>query len=444
MTIHRTAFLPILVVAIVCLYAPAGHATALDDWYLSAGTGFVYADSIDLDSGAQMDFDRGTVQFAAAVGRRIQDHWRLEAEYSKQEVTPEILYSSAAGIEVDSDAGDAVTATSLMLNAIRDLRPGQAWRPYVGAGIGMSRVDLRFSELAIDAPFLQRPRRDIVDDDDTTLALQLIAGFTVPLTRRLELAADVRYWHAPDVELEEVSGAKLSTDHSVRSAWLRLRYHGPRAGVFDGPAPRQAPQRGWYLAGTFGGTFAQDEDIEDRLIVIDAFDLGSVTSLAVGRYLGQRWRVELEASYWRNAVEVLEFSPEIGEDAASGRAESYGLMANVVYQFAPGSSIRPFVGLGAGMLRSKYDIETRGFCSNFICGPDEQRSRLVDDSGSARAAQLLIGADAAITDRLLFSAAYRQLITDTTDLQQPDGAPLNIDRRYVSGISVGVRYTLHR
>jgi opacity protein-like surface antigen len=266
----------------------------------------------------------------------------------------------------------------------------------------------------------------------------------VPLTRRLELAADFRYWHMPDVELQDVSGAAVDTEHSLRSAWLHLRYNGATAGVYDAPPPRQAFERGWYLTTNLGGAFPQDEEIQDTTLVIDAFELGTTFSVAAGYRLHPRWRVELEAGYVDNTVEVMEFSKDFGEDSASGSVESYSLLMNVVYQFAPGSSVQPFVGLGGGWLRSSYDISTAGFCRNFICDPVEQRAPLIDDEGTTTAAQAMVGVDVAINDRWSFTAAFRQLISRSIDMHQSDGTPFDIRRRWVSSVTAGFSYSLGR
>jgi opacity protein-like surface antigen len=387
-----------------------------------------------------MDLDRGTNQFAFALGRRVGDAWRVELDYTEFDRNPELLYSSSSAIEFDTADEDSVDASSLMLNLVRDFQVGRAWRPYLGLGAGTAKLDVQFSERGVR--FLQRPSREIVNDDDTGFAWQFMAGLTVPLTRRLELAADFRYWHMPDANLQDASGADFDTDHTVRSAWLHLRYHGANAGFFAAPAPRQPIERGWYLTGNLGGGFAQDEDIENQTLVIDAFGLGPTATVGAGYHLRPRWRVELEASYWKNKVEVMEFSKDIGEDSASGNVESYSLMFNVIHQFAPGSAIRPFFGLGGGWIRSSYDISTAGFCRNFVCYPVERRALLVDDHGTAWAAQAMIGVDVAISDRLRFSAAYRQLTTGTTDMQQPDGTPFNTDERYITSVTAGFRYSL--
>lgn len=425
--------------------AGVARADLFDRWYGALGVGWSYADRLELDADdAFIEVDRGAGEIAGAIGRRFGDDWRVELDYASFDRTPEILFSSSAGLEVDSDDADAVKAESLMVNLVRDLRIGHAWRPYLGVGVGRGKLDVEFAELGIDGRFFQRPRRQIIDDSGSGVAVQAIAGLTVPLTRRLELAADFRFWHLPEVDLEDVSGRSADTDHSIRSAWLHLRYNGRRAGVFDAAPPRRSVERGWYVMGNLGGGFAQDEEIEDQLLVIDAFELGTVATVAIGYHLRPRWRAELEASYRENSVDVMEFSKEIGEDAASGDVESVSLMFNVIFQPAPGSTVRPFVGLGGGWIRSSYDITTRGFCRNFVCDPVEQRALLIDDHGTTTAVQAMFGVDVAISERLSFSASYRQLLTGTTDMSRPDGTPFNTEERFMASVVAGFRYSLGR
>ncbi len=387
---------------------------------------------------ALLEFDRAIYLPTAALGIKLGD-WRVELDGTIRENTPEILYSASAGIEVDPDPRDLIKATTLMVNVVRDIPIGIAWRPYLGAGIGVAKLDYRLSEIEIDAPIRQQPRRDVVNDESTTLAFQLIAGFTVPITRRFDLAADYRYWQAPSPNLQDVAGADLDVDHTVHSAWLHLRYHAPGEGVFKVPPPRQKPMRGFYLETSIGGGFSEDSDIEDTFIGLDAFDLGPVATVALGYAWRQRWRFELEGQYRRNAVEVVDFRPARGEDPSTGEVKSYSLMANIVHQFAPGSSIRPFFGIGVGVVHASFDVDVFGICQFFVCGP-ERHVKLIDDTDNAHAAQVMVGVDVALSKRMTFTADYRYWVTSDFEMQQPDGAPFETNLRNTS-ITVGVRYS---
>jgi opacity protein-like surface antigen len=423
-----------------CLLVAPAAAEFPRDWYVSAGVGWDYGDRVTFESnGALLEIDRGTYRPTAAIGVKIGDDWRVELDGTAYQNTPEILYSASAGVEIDPDGRDLLRAKSLMVNVLRDIPIGIAWRPYIGAGLGVANVDYHLSEIEFNAPFHQQPRRDIVNDKSTTLAFQLIAGFTVPITRRFDLAADYRYWQAPSPDLQDVNGADLNIDHTVHSAWLHLRYHAPNAGVFKAPPPRRKPQRGFYFETTIGGGFSEDADINNTRIGLDAFDLGPVATAALGYNWRKRWRLELEGQYRRNEVEVIDFRPAQGEDPSEGQVKNYALMANIIYQFAPGSSVRPFIGLGVGIVHASFDIDVFGICERFVCGPERQ-AKLIDDDDNANAAQVMAGVDVAISERVTFTADYRYWVTSDFKMQQPDGAPFDTKLRNTS-VTVGVRYS---
>ncbi len=403
--------------------------------------GWDYADSVSFaQSDSRLDFDRGRYLPAAAVGLQVDDGWRFELDASLRRNTPEILYAPNAGIEIDPDSDDAIEASSLMLNVQREMPVGIAWRPYIGAGIGLTRLDYRLSEITVDGPFFQRPRRDIVNDQTTALAYQLILGFTVPVTRRFDLAADYRYWRAPSPDLEDVTGADLQVDHRVHSAWLHLRYHQPSSRSPNPSPSRQNPRQGMYLRSSIGGGIYEDANVEGMDLGIDAFDLGQAVSLALGFTWRRNWQVEFEAAYRKSDVEIIDFRPDQGEDPASGRVASYSLMANVMYQFRPRSTIRPYVGIGAGLVRSSFDINVFGICEFFVCGA-ERRAKLIDDSDNAQVAQVMFGADVALSPRTTFFADYRYWVTtDFENLQQSDASAFLTYLRHNS-VMIGFRYS---
>ena len=447
MTRHSTPrtrpYLKALLLSMLILPA-VGYADLTDRFYLSAGFGWDYADPINLDSnGAEMNFDQGVFQPTLAAGMYLFDHWRVELERSVHENSPEILYSSSAALESDSDEADAIRATSLMLNVFRDFEIGIALRPYLGVGIGRSKVALRFSEPRIEADSINIPRRDIIHDNDTGLALQLIAGFTVPISRHFDIAADYRYWQASSVNLQELSGADFDTDHRVHSAWVHLRFHGAdAAGGGRSPAPRAEPMRGLYIATGLGGQFVEDTEIVDTESVFDAFDIGPVINIALGYGLGERWRFELEGGYRHNAVEVFEISGAVGEDFASGELNMTTLMANSIFQFAPGSALRPYAGVGVGLIRADYEVNTKTFCKRFTCGTVEERALIVDDKDMTFAAQAILGVDIAVTQRLHFTADYRYLLTGKFQLEAPDGSDLELRTQRANMLTAGFRYAL--
>lgn len=424
------------------LSAPAS-ADLIDDFYLSAGAGWDYAQEIKLDSnGARMNFDQGVFQPTVAIGMRFLDDWRVEFERSVHDNSPQILYSSRAAVESDSDEADSIHATSLMLNVVRDFDVGLALRPYIGLGIGQSDVALRFSTPRIDEEPINIPRQDVIHDHDSTLAWQFIAGFTVPISRRLDIAVDYRFLQAPSVQLQEISGADFKDAYGVQSLWMHLRLHTADSGRFDSPAPRTEPMRGWYVAGNVGGAFSEDAEITGTESVVDAFKIGPAINAAVGYSWRDRLRVELEGGYRKHSILVFETSGAIGEDQADGDLSMSTLMMNTYFQFYPGSSLRPYVGVGVGMVRADYAIDTRTFCRQFVCGAVEERARIVSDNDTTFASQAILGVDIAVSPRLHFTADYRYLLTGKFGLQAPDGSDLEIRTQRSNSVTTGLRYSL--
>ncbi len=441
-THHRKRSLAPVLLLTGVLSAPVS-ADFVDDLYLSLGAGWDYADDVNLDSSdGVIKFDQGVFQPTVAVGMRFMDDWRVEFERSVHDNSPEILYSSSAALESDADDGDSIHAASLMVNVVRDLDVGIALRPYLGLGIGQSEVSLRFSTPRIDEVPINIPRRDIIHDSDTTMAWQFIAGFTVPISRRLDIAVDYRFLQAPSVQMQEISGADLKDSYSVQSLWMHLRFHTADGGRFPSPAPRTEPMHGWYVAGNVGGAFSEDAEITGTESVVDAYDIGPATNLAFGYSWRDRLRLEVEGGYRSHDIEVFETSGAVGEELADGQLSMSTLMVNTIFQFYPGSSLRPYLGIGGGMTRADYKIDTRTFCQRFVCGTVEERARILDDSDSTFAAQAIIGVDIAVTPRLHFTADYRYLLTGKFEMQARDGSALEIDTQRSNSVTAGLRYAL--
>lgn len=74
-------------------------------------------------------------------------------------------------------------------------------------------------------------------------------------------------------------------------------------------------------------------------------DTGSAWSLAVGRFI--RPNIALEAEVIRTKSEYACCNPN--------SLEATAYMANAFYRFRPEQRIRPYVGLGAGMINVEYD-----------------------------------------------------------------------------------------
>jgi opacity protein-like surface antigen len=397
-------------------------AAAPDDWYAAITVGTGYAEDGELAaSGLRTDYDQGWPVGGIAIGARFSDRLRVELEASYRSNDYEILYASDGSAQVNPDPEDRIDAVSLMANMLFDFRSEHSMRPYLGVGVGTARLDYQAKNEISRVP--------VIDDDPDAFAFQLIGGFTFEVSPRLDVTADYRYWRTESFELTDARGRSGSERHTVHTTMLGARYHlRPRPHAGQGSPSGSGPAPGWYVAAAGGGAFAKDANVADSQTNYDAFGPGPSASVAVGFARGPSWRFELEGSVHRNDVELLDYSPDFEEDRTTGELTAVSLMANVYYDFAGFGEVRPYMGIGLGGARAEYDVQT-------------DTGTFVDDRSTAAAAQLLLGARSAITERATVTLAYRLWGGREFELTQADGGRLK-NNQLVHAVQVGVQLQL--
>jgi opacity protein-like surface antigen len=414
-----------LIAASLPMLAQAGEWAR---WYGDLAIGFDFAENLRLnDSDAKAEFDFGAPIGSVAIGRHLGDHWRLELEAGLRDNDLETLLWPDGDTAVRFDASDGVRATGVTLNAIRDFQIG-ALAPYLGVGLGPAELQHRMAE-GRRGGTSPAPRDPIIDDESWSMALQLIAGFSVPVARRWDMAFDYRLWHAPSVELTGTGGESYDLEHTVHSGHAHLRYlfAGRRQSRSAAPSPATI---GWYLGAGLGAGYAMDAEVDDSLENIDAFRVGPFYSLTMGKLISRRWRLELELAHRENLVEVIDFNPEVGQSSANGEVKTDSLMANLLYGFSPDKGVRPFLGFGAGVARLHYAITT-------------QESPYVSGSATAPALQFLMGFDISLSRRASFRSDYRFWYAYPVELDRPDGSPFKTTH-WVHSLTLGLHYSLQR
>ncbi|MEQ8860333.1 MAG: outer membrane beta-barrel protein [Pseudomonadales bacterium] len=388
--------------------------------YLSAGLGAGYAPNAEFDdAGLNVDFDLARPIGSIALGLDRPGAWRFEVDASYRYNDAEVIFFDAARPDVAPDADSRITALGVALSALRDFDVGGRFQPFLGAGVGMARIDYELRQYITGV--------ELLDDRDTALTYQLIAGVGLRLSPRVDLALEYRYWAAPDIELNGADGSAFDTDHRVQSLTANLHY---RLAPRQLPAARgSAKRRGWILRGGFGPTFTKDAEIKENLANFDAFDVGSLAALSVGYRWSPRWVVEFEAARRRSEAELIDFNPEFGEDRASGRVLADSLMANVIYEPAWRLPFQPYALLGVGWTRADWNVRLDGDGSTFV-----------DDDDSAVAFQVAFGASAPLTERVAVSVEYRFWQTALFDMHQPDDRPLRTELS-VHALVLGLRFT---
>ena len=99
-----------------------------------------------------IEYDRGFT-IGGALGYQIQDQVRAEASLSYRTADVDQVGGISAGASGD------VNVTSLMANVYYDFDLGLPVTPYLGAGLGLARVDLDDRKIDLELVESQPPRK---------------------------------------------------------------------------------------------------------------------------------------------------------------------------------------------------------------------------------------------------------------------------------------------
>jgi opacity protein-like surface antigen len=188
--------------------------TASQGLYLSASAGAGWGVDRDLQGrDGQLDaFAVGSMS-SFALGYGFGRHWRAELEFSRRQNEMQIFDTLYEEFRTTGD----VRADSLALNLAYQFRPGTAINPYLGAGIGSSRLHYDLDFAGDRTPF--------VDDVDNAQMIQLLLGVDIALNGHWTLTTDYRLWVSEEVEVELLdSDETLKMSHAIHSWAVGLRY----------------------------------------------------------------------------------------------------------------------------------------------------------------------------------------------------------------------------
>lgn len=218
-----------MAMASTALTAPA---VARDgQWYIELGGGPMLVEDVDFDvdgnlDDAQAGFDEG-YDFGGIVGYDF-GAFRLEAEASYRAADIEELSAGTSGLqagplgggvrfsETNAASGD-LNMLSFMLNGLFDFGPDDGLQGYFGGGIGVARVDLD-ATINLSGP-------GVINDSDTGLAWQLLAGVRAPISDSWDVGLRYRYFNAENVSLVDVRGLGFDTDAKSHSILGTLTYN---------------------------------------------------------------------------------------------------------------------------------------------------------------------------------------------------------------------------
>ena len=196
------------VAALAVLVAPMSAVAADDSFYLKGNLGLGMAMDTDIDNmpnaagTAKMTYDTGFVGSLAA-GYDFASPMRIEVEFMRQKNDLDRLsYDNVYG---NFDEGD-LTTKSFLFNGFYDIDTGSPWTPFVGAGIGWSKLDL------------DTPAFDVSDNDDV-FTYQFIGGVAYAFNEQWSVDAQYRFVGTSDATID---GADY--DFNSNNLMLGLRY----------------------------------------------------------------------------------------------------------------------------------------------------------------------------------------------------------------------------
>ena len=187
--------------------------------YFEFDGGVMKLEDIDFDVGTvddavQIDTDDWGYDFGAILGYDFGG-FRLEAEVGYRGVAQDEL-TSTIGIPATGttpigfalpgtfDAGGDLTALSGMINGLVDFGDDDGLQFFAGAGVGMAKVDID-SRIRSDGP-------GFLDDDDSGLAWQLLAGVRAPLSDNIDVGVKYRFFNVSNLDFDDTAAREVDGD----------------------------------------------------------------------------------------------------------------------------------------------------------------------------------------------------------------------------------------
>lgn len=200
--------------AAVALFAgmslPIGAVAQSEGLYMSGGIGGVWlqdAEFTGVGFSSEASFDSGFFG-SVALGTTIGDKWRGDVELSYRSIGVESISGTTSG------SGE-IHSSAAMVNGYYDLFSGSDWRPYIGAGIGLVRLNME-GVTPIGG--------STIDDRDTVVAVQGIAGIGYRVNDRIGLFTDYRLLAATETNYTTAAGQTAEGEYHEHRIVVGLRW----------------------------------------------------------------------------------------------------------------------------------------------------------------------------------------------------------------------------
>jgi opacity protein-like surface antigen len=168
--------------------------------YASVSGGLSTLNDADAKSAdGTLEFDsESDIALAAALGYDFGANFRMETELSYQRNDVDRLNLKGSGMSLK--ASGEISSTSGLLNGYYDFNNISSVTPFVSAGIGMTKAELK------DFGAFSGNRYLYLQDepDGTAMAYQVGGGLSLALNYNLALDLKYRYFSAVDLKLDDV------------------------------------------------------------------------------------------------------------------------------------------------------------------------------------------------------------------------------------------------
>lgn len=218
----------LIAAATAALMAVPSLASAQDQgagWYLRGNAGYGTHEDADITGGVFGDEDFGDVEsegngaFSVGAGYHFTPNWRVEADVFT-------LFTDLGAIGQADESFAKVRTNGVFLNALYDFNDFGSWKPFVGAGVGVveNNASIVANDFAGPGNVLIRnpacsgsivagqPRSCNVNDSDTGIGWQLLAGVGYAITDNLTWDTQYRYF---DTGTSDFDGTSLNTTTGV-------------------------------------------------------------------------------------------------------------------------------------------------------------------------------------------------------------------------------------
>jgi len=202
-------------IALVAAIATTQSASA-KDWYLGGSVGYNQTSDQTSEGPSRrvdVEYDEGYA-LSSFVGFRKSENLRFEGEFTFRRNDGETLAFNNINRPF---AGSGTESYSLLANVLYDFPTASAVTPYIGVGAGIG---------FLENDFVYGPAN--FEDKDTSFVYQGIIGASVPVSDKIELFIDGRYFGATGVDFVRTSpadnGVSLESEYDNYTVSVGYRF----------------------------------------------------------------------------------------------------------------------------------------------------------------------------------------------------------------------------